>query len=54
MTPEMFKYTIGQLVWYRTNGEDPEQFEIEDRKVINTHPCYLVDGRWTHENLLKH
>lgn len=47
-----FKYTIGQLVWVR-NGNDIEQFEIEDCKIINTHPCYLVDGRYVHENLLK-
>lgn len=47
-----FKFSLGQLVWIR-NGEDCEQFEIEDMQIINTHPCYLVDGWWTHENLLK-
>lgn len=48
-----FKYEIGQQVWYRTNGEDPEQFEIEERKFINSHPCYLVDGKFVHEEFLK-
>jgi hypothetical protein len=47
-----FKYTIAQVVWYRTNGEDPEQFEVEDRKLINAIPYYLVDGRWLSETLL--
>lgn len=47
-----FKYSIGQNVWcYDRDGYD--QFEIKDRKVINGHRCYLVNGRYMHENHLK-
>jgi hypothetical protein len=47
-----FKYQIGQNVWiYDFDGF--EQFEVEDRKIINGHNSYLINGKYVHENLIR-
>lgn len=49
-----FKYSIGQNVWvYDAYAEDFEQFSIEDRKIINGHKSYLINGKYVHENLIR-
>lgn len=41
----LYTYNIGNVVYYRANGEDPEPYIIEDRKLsMYGIPEYKLEG----------
>lgn len=47
-----FKYSIGQNVWvYDFDGF--EQYPVEERRIINGHRTYLINGKYVHENHIR-